>query len=85
MDICIFKILIIDILLYRILFKKLTNVEKNTNVDNNLFNFDKSIKCLANIDNNLNIIIDNYKPKTQTKYDGKERVMFIFILIMKLF
>ena len=43
-----------------------------------MFNFDKSIKCLANIDNNLNIIIENYKPKTQTEYDGKERVYVHF-------
>ena len=47
-------------------------------MDNKLFNFDKSIKCLVNTDNYLNIITDNYKPKTQTEYDGKEKVYVHF-------
>ena len=47
-------------------------------MDNKLFNFDKSIKCLVNIDNYLNIITDNYKPKTQTEYDVKEKVYVHF-------
>lgn len=39
--------------------------------DDRLFNFEKSIKNLANIDDKVNIVIDDYKPKTKTKYGNK--------------
>ena len=39
-----------------------------------MFNFKKSTKNLANIDEKINATIDDYKPKTETEYDNKKRV-----------
>ena len=46
-------------------------------MDNGLFNFEKSIKNLVNIEDKINMIIDDYKPKIETKYDDKKRVVRI--------
>ena len=46
-------------------------LEKSIDVDDRLFNFEKCIKNFANIDDKVNIIIEDYKPKTETKYDNK--------------
>ena len=44
--------------------------------DDRLFNFEKSIKNLANIDYKVNIIIDYYKPKTETGwYEDKKQLL----------
>ena len=51
--------------------------EKNIDVCNRLFNFEKSIKNLVNIDDKTNMVIDYYKPKTDTEYDDKKRVVTI--------
>ena len=51
--------------------------EKLIDVDNRLFNDEKSIENLENIDNKTNMIIGNYKPKIQIKYGGKKRVFSI--------
>ena len=75
--------------------KILISGKRNTGVDNKIFNFEKSIKNLANIDEKINMIIDYYKPKTKTKYDDKKELLvflmkleslcLIFIVTMKLF
>ena len=41
-------------------------------MDDTLFNFEKSIKNLESIDNKVNIIIDDYKPKGETDHDDKK-------------
>ena len=41
-------------------------------MDERLFKFEKSNKNLANIDDKVNIVIDDYKPKTKTKYANKK-------------
>ena len=46
-------------------------------MDDKLFNFEKSIKHLANIDNKINIIIGNYQPKTETGFVIKKSVFSI--------
>ena len=45
---------------------------KNNDVDDRLANFEKSIKNLGNIDNKINKIMDDYKPKTEIEYDVKK-------------
>ena len=42
--------------------------EINFVLDNALFNFKKLIKILANIDNKINMVIGNYKPKINIEY-----------------
>ena len=42
-----------------------------------MFNFRKSIKNLANTDNEIIMIIYDYKPKTETEYDNKKREVSI--------
>ena len=61
---------------FAILHLALTNIvntylEKN-DVDERLFKFEKSNKNLANIDDKVNFVIDDYKPKTKTKYANKK-------------
>ena len=46
-------------------------------MDDRLFNFEKSIKNVANIDDKVNILIDDHKPKTATEYDNKKIVVSI--------
>ena len=58
-----------------IINKCLKEKRKNIDVSNRFFNFKKPFKNLVNIDNKTNMVIDNYKPKTDTKYDNKERVV----------
>ena len=48
-----------------------TYLEKD-DVDERLFKFEKSNKNLANIDDKVNFVIDDYKPKTKTKYANKK-------------
>ena len=58
-----------------IINKCLKEKRKNIDVSNRFFNFKKPFKNLGNIDNKTNMVIDNYKPKTDTKCDNKERVV----------
>ena len=59
----------------------LTNIMKNClrlkiiDVDNKLFNFDKSIKHLAKIDDKINMIVENYKHKTKIEYNDKKELL----------
>ena len=61
----------------------LTNIVKNhlekrdIDVDNTFFNFEESIKNLSDNYNRIHRMIDNYKPKIETKYENKERVVSI--------
>ena len=43
-----------------------------------LSNFEEPIKKLANIDNKINIIIDDYIPKIKTEYNDINRVASTF-------
>ena len=53
----------------------LTNIINNylenpdIDVDDRLFNFKKSIKNLSDINKGIQMIIDNYKSKTETEYE----------------
>ena len=38
-------------------------------MDDRLFNFKKSIKNLSDINKGIQMIIDNYKSKTETEYE----------------
>ena len=49
--------------------------EKNIDVQDGLLNFEKAMKNLANLDNKINMIIDNYKPKTKTEYGNKKELL----------
>ena len=49
--------------------------EKNIDVGNRLFNFEKLIKNLTNIDDKIKMIRDNYKFKTEDKYDDKKELL----------
>ena len=42
--------------------------EKNIDVDNRLFNFEKFNKNLADVDNKVNVIIEKYKPQARIQY-----------------
>ena len=46
-------------------------------------NFEKSIRNLVNINSKINVVIDNYKPKTNTRYENKKRVVSILNEIRK--
>ena len=46
-------------------------------MDNRLFNFEKSIKNLSDIDNRIHKIIDDYNPKAKTEYENKKRALSI--------
>ena len=52
---------------------KLVAEKENIDVDDTLFNFEKSIKNSANTDDKVNMITDDYKPKTETEYDNKKK------------
>ena len=52
-------------------------LEKNIDVDDILFSFEKSIKNLSDVDSRIYRIIDYYKPTTETKYDD-EKVFSVF-------
>ena len=54
--------------------------ENNIHVDYNLFNFEKSISNLINLDDRINMILEKYKTKTKIEYDNKNRVIIINIL-----
>ena len=52
----------------------LTNIidsylRKNIDVNVGLFNFEKLIKVLSDVDNRIHGIIDDYKPKTDNEYE----------------
>ena len=47
--------------------------KENIDVDDTLFNFEKPIKNSVNTDDKVNIITDDYKPKTETEYDNKKK------------
>ena len=49
--------------------------EKDSDVFENLFDFKKSVKILANIENKINMFIENYKPKTHVEKEVKKRVL----------
>ena len=60
----------------------LTNVlimikKKKIDVNDRLFNLEKSIKNFLDVDNRIHRIIDNYKPKTETEYEDIKRVVSI--------
>ena len=49
--------------------------EKNNDVDNNFFNFEKSIKNLANIHNKANMMKDYYKTITRLIMKTKNELL----------
>ena len=49
--------------------------EKNNDVDNNFFNFEKSIKNLANIHNKANMMTDYYKTITRLIMKTKNELL----------
>ena len=66
-------------------FNKIINKhlgETSIDTDIRLFNFKKSTKNLAYIDEKINATINDYKPKTETEYD-KKRVVSILNEIRK--
>ena len=59
----------------RIGFKNIVNKYlkgKYIDVCENIFSFEKFIKSFVNIDRKINIIIENYQPKTKIKYCNKK-------------
>ena len=44
-------------------------------MDDRLFNFQRLIKNLSNVDHRKYMNIDDYKPKTETKYKGKKELL----------
>ena len=54
--------------------------ENSIHVDYNLFNFEKSISNLVNLDDRINMILEKYKPKTKKDDDNKNRFIIISIL-----
>ena len=50
-------------------------------MDDRLFSFKKSIKNLSDVDNRTHAIVDNYKPKTETKYEDKEGVVRVLNIV----
>ena len=59
--------------------------KKDIDVDDRLFTFEKSIKRLSVIDNRINGVIDNFKPKTETKYEDKKRIISILNAVKKFY
>ena len=53
--------------------------EKIFDVYDRMLNFKKSIKNLPNIDNKINMIIDDYQPKSETKYDNKKELLAFYM------
>ena len=49
--------------------------EKNNDADNNFFNFEKSIKNLANIHNKANMMTDYYKTITRLIMKTKNELL----------
>ena len=49
--------------------------KKNNDVDNNFFNFEKSIKNLANIHNKANMMTDYYKTITRLIMKTKNELL----------
>ena len=41
-------------------------------MNDRLFNFDKTIKNLSDFDNRIYMIIDDYKPKVEIKYEHQK-------------
>ena len=54
-----------------------TYLEENIYVNDRLFNFEISIKKLANVDDKVNVIIDCYKRKTEAKYGNREIIVTV--------
>ena len=68
----------------RIGFKKDVNKylkERDIDVSEDQFDFKKLIKNLADIEDKINIIIENYKPKSNVKIEDNKRVFSIFNII----
>ena len=63
---------------------------KYIDVCENIFSFEKFIKSFVNIDRKINIIIENYQPKTKIKNGNNKKIVIsklktlclIFILIL---
>ena len=51
--------------------------EKEIDVFDKLFNSEKSIINLENIDDIINMIIENCKPKTKTEHDDEKRAISV--------
>ena len=51
--------------------------EKDIDVFENLFDFKKSVKNLADIDDRIIMTVENYEPKTKTEMEDKKRVVSI--------
>ena len=45
---------------------------KSIDVFENMFDFKKSIKKLADIDDEIEMVVESYKPKTKIDYDNKK-------------
>ena len=50
-----------------------------------MFDFNKSIKNSENIDYKINLIIHSYKPKPETKYDGKKSIPNFYVYVNNIF
>ena len=59
--------------------------KKDIDVDDRLFTFEKSIKRLSVIGNRINGVTDNFKPKTETKYEDKKRIISILNAVKKFY
>ena len=55
--------------------------EKDIDVSQDQFDFKKLIKNLADIEYKINMIIENYKPKSNLKIENNKRVFGIFNII----
>ena len=55
--------------------------EKDIDVSQDQFDFKKLIKNLADIEYKINMIIENYKPKSNLKIEDNKRVFGIFNII----
>ena len=56
---------------------------RRKNISDRLFNFEKIIDDLTNINNKISIIIENFEFKTKIEYDDKKRVASILNKIRK--
>ena len=59
--------------------------KKDIDVDDRLFTFEKPIKRLSVIGNRINGVTDNFKPKTETKYEDKKRIISILNAVKKFY
>ena len=47
--------------------------KQDVDVDNRLFNFEKSIKNSSDVDNRIHRIIGDYNPQTKSEYEYKKK------------